>query len=82
MIEPVFQKTRSSILAWVESPMDTRVVRCLKMATAIEELQTQICDLSRMRSEQVKQMRADGATIRHIAGLLGVSSTRIEQITK
>lgn len=56
--------------------------KAIAIGWLIEKQQEEISRLSETRQDLVRRMRNEGRSIRRIAADLGVSSTRIEQLSR
>jgi|LakMenEpi03Aug12_release.lakeMendotaPanAssembly.Ray.scaffolds.fasta_scaffold03005_13 hypothetical protein len=72
---------REDIAEWINSFTDD-TDRAIAIGWIIERQQEDISRLSAIRHDLVRRMRNEGRSIRRIAADLGVSSTRIEQLSR
>jgi hypothetical protein len=72
---------RDDIAEWINSFTDD-TDRAIAIGWIIERQQEDISRLSAIRHDLVRRMRNEGRSIRRIAADLGVSSTRIEQLSR
>lgn len=79
--EMLIARYRDEIAEWLLSFKDP-TDRALAIAWIIEQEQQNITRLSEKRRELLIQMREDGRSIRRIASDLGITSTRVEQLTR
>jgi hypothetical protein len=66
---------------WLNSFTDD-TDKAIAIGWLIEKQQEEISRLSETRQDLVRRMRNEGRSIRRIAADLGVSSTRIEQLSR
>jgi len=71
----------ADVTHWLASQPDD-IDRAIAIGWLIERRQEEITRLSDERSALIKRMRSQGRSIRRIAADLGVSSTRIEQLSR
>ena len=78
MADKEFEKIKE-MLALVNGD---KIKECVIIGIAIEGLQEQVARLAKMRSDTIKALRSEGMSLRKIAAALGISATRVEQISK
>jgi hypothetical protein len=71
---------KRDVSKWLAT-FDNEVDRCLAQGWMIEQMQHHVQLLALARCDVAKQLRRDGLSIRKLAGMLGISPSRVEQIT-
>lgn len=61
---------------------DERIKRINKLARQIEETETKLAELGQQRRATVAELRADGWSHQQIADALGITRSRVQQLSK
>lgn len=72
---------RSDTTEWLDGFTDP-IELCLAQGWLIEQLQHHVELLAKSRVGVAKQLRQSGLSVRKLAATLGISSSRVEQITR